>query len=77
MTVTGLVTRVVRRGTPHGSRYFAVTIKRPGTHDITLKYLHGFEPEPARGQTITIEGMPMVGFPRVNIGGISVTIHHE
>jgi hypothetical protein len=63
--------------------YLAVTLARPGSRDITLKYLHTFEAEPAKGQTVTIEGTAMMLSPQrgrpvtPNIGAVHVTIHTE
>lgn len=82
MEVTGTVTRVISTGGPGFSTakpYRHVTLHTRGDRLVTLKYLSGYGrnggADVARGQLVTIEGMPMIGFPRVNIGGVTVTTH--
>jgi hypothetical protein len=83
MKVTGTVTRVTCTGGPAwgtSKPYRRVTLARDeGGREIALKYLASFPGRPdwdvARGQRITIEGMAMIGNPRVNIGGVTVTVH--
>lgn len=80
MEVTGTVTSVRHRSTRYGSRYLTVTLARPGTHDIRFTYLHTFEPEPAKGQLITITGMPLMYSPQrghitTNISVFKLTVH--
>lgn len=82
MEVTGIVASVRRMHTKHGSTFIRAVISRPGTHDIPLTWLHGFEPVPARGQRVTITGMPMMTSPRkgsyrTNIGAVALTIHEN
>ena len=78
MEVTGMVTRVIRSGGPAWGSvkpYRRVTLQREGGNEITLKYLSGYGPDVAKGLRVTIAGMPMVGCQRVNIGGVTVTVH--
>lgn len=80
MEVTGTVTSVRRRHTSYGSMYVTAQIGRPGTHDIRLTWLHGFEPIPERGQRITIDGMALMitgrhrGI-RPNVSVFTLTVH--
>jgi hypothetical protein len=82
MEVTGTAVSVRRRRTDHGSSYITVQLARPGTHDIRLTWLHGFEPVPVRGQRITIEGMPLMitgrhrGI-RPNVSLFTLTVHEN
>lgn len=69
--------RAVRAGHRHRA-----AIARPGTHDIPLTWLHGFETVPARGQRVTITGIPMMTSPRkgsyrTNISVTALTIHDQ
>ena len=55
-------------------------LARPGTHDIPLTWLHGWETVPARGQRVTITGIAMMTSPRkgsyrTNISVTALTIH--
>jgi hypothetical protein len=76
MTVTGLVMSTRRTATAHGSAYMRVVISphdSPPGHTVALRYLAGHEGHtPARGDTVTVTGLPMVGYKRVNIGGVTV-----
>ena len=74
MEIVGTVEKVIRRRTDYGSTYLTVDIDRYG-HVARMRYLHGFEPVPKRGDKITLEGMPLVGFKRSNVGAVRVTIH--
>lgn len=80
MEVTGTAISVRRRKTSYGSLYITVQLARAGTHDIRLTWLHGFEPIPARGQRVAIDGMPlMYGRQRgitPNISVFALTIHY-
>jgi hypothetical protein len=74
MTVTGTVTKVIRRTTPHGSVYITTDIAREaGT--VRLKYLSSHNRLVVKGQHVTIDGMPMMGSTRTNIGGVRITVH--
>ena len=82
MKVTGTITKVIRTGGPAWGTvkpYRRVTLDTGNGRLVTLKYLSGYGRHGGagvtRGQVITIEGMPMMGFPRVNIGGVTVTTH--
>jgi hypothetical protein len=83
MEITGRIITVRRMRTDHGSTFIRITIARDGAMDssaVALTYLHGFEPIPARGDRITITGMPMMTSPRkgsyrTNVGGVEVIIH--
>lgn len=78
MTVTGTVTKTVRRVKPHGSVYLTVYVARENTHDIPLTFLWHGEQRPAKGQTVTIEGMPMMDSRSpANVGAAKLTIHPE
>jgi len=82
MEVTGTVASVRRMRTAHGSTFIRAAIARPGTHDIPLTWLHGFETVPARGQRVTITGIPMMTRPRrgsyrTNISIDTITIHDQ
>ena len=83
MELTGKIITVRRMRTDHGSTFIRITIARDGAMDssaVPLTYLHSFEPIPARGNRITITGMPMMTSPRkgsyrTNIGGVEVIVH--
>ena len=79
MQITGTVTSVRRRRTDHGSMYVTIGIARPGTHNIRLTWLHGWEAVPARGQLVTVTGIPLMFRPargiRSNISIDRVTVH--
>lgn len=82
MEVTGTVASVRRMRTAHGSTFIRAAISRPGTHDIALTWLHGYETVPARGQRVTIAGIPMMTRPRkgsyrTNINVSTLTIHDQ
>jgi hypothetical protein len=77
MSITGTVTKVIRRRTPHGSAYLTVDVQAPSGHTSRLRYLQSFTTAPVKGQVVTIEGMPLMGFPRVNIGAVRVQVHQE
>jgi hypothetical protein len=81
MEVTGTVKRVSRHNGPGFTvrPYRHVTLLTGAGNEITLKYLASFPGRPdweiAKGQVVTVEGTAMIGFPRVSIGGVTVTIH--
>lgn len=82
MEVTGTVTSVRRMRTSYGSVFIRAAIARPGTHIIPLTWLHGSETVPARGQRVTITGIPMMTSPRkgsyrTNISIGTITIHDQ
>lgn len=82
MVVTGTVASVRRMRTSYGSTFIRAAIARPGTHDIPLTWLHGYETIPARGQRVTITGIPMMTSPRkgsyrTNISITALTIHDQ
>jgi hypothetical protein len=70
MTISGTVSKVIRRATPHGSVYLTVDID-----GSRLRYLQTFQPVPRRGDKITLEGMPIMGRKSANVGAVSITIH--
>jgi hypothetical protein len=74
--VTGLVMATRRTTSKHG-RHRAVTISRhdtPPGDTVTLRYLNSsYLHQPVKGETITIDGVPLMGYKRVNIGGVTVT----
>lgn len=70
MTATGTVTRVIRHPTDHGSLYLTVIID-----GRRYRYLQTGQPVPARGDTITLTGVPMIGYKHANVGAARVTIH--
>jgi hypothetical protein len=77
MTVTGLVMSARRTRTREGSQYVRVVISphdSPPGHTVALRYLAGIYSghAPMRGDTVTIDGTPLVGHKRVNIGGVTV-----
>ena len=81
MEVTGTVASVRRMRTDHGSTFIRAVITRPGTHAIPLTWL-STGTVPARGQRVTIAGVPMMTRPRkgsyrTNIGAVSITIHDQ
>lgn len=79
MKVTGLVTRVTRYSSSHGSRYTKLVIRTETGSDISLTYLQTFTPIPGKGDHVTVEGMPLMISPRrggrrTNIGAVTVNI---
>ena len=74
MTVTGTVIKVIHRPTPHGSVYLTVDVQGDSGHVSRLRYLKSFTTAPARGQRVRIDGMPLMGFPKANIGAETVTV---
>ena len=82
MEVTGTVASVRRMHTEHGSTFIRAAIARPGMRDFALTWLHGFETVPARGQQVTITGIPLMtrarrGSYRTNISIDTITIHDQ
>jgi len=83
MTITGTVTRVVRRTTAHGSVFLSVTIDRGDAGPVTMTYLKSFTEAPVKGQRITLEGMPVIndrprrGSYRANIAAVKLTVHEQ
>lgn len=82
MEVTGTITKIIRTGGPAWGTvkpYRRVTLDTGNGRLITLKYLSGYGQDGganvAKGQRVTITGMAMVGFQRVNIGGVTVITH--
>lgn len=84
MKVTGTVTKVIRTGGPAWGTarpYRRVTLVTGTGREVVLRYLSGAYrtggADVARGQVITIEGTAMQGYARVNIGGVTVTVHEQ
>ena len=72
MQATGTVTAVRRTHSKAGSPYAAVTLDDGATLKfIALGYV------PTKGERITISGIPMVGYTRVNLGGVRITKENE
>ena len=81
MEVTGTVTKVVHRRSSAGSRYLSVTLRSDTGGTSRLTYLQTFAPEPVKGQTVRISGIPMMCAPKrgtitTNIGAVRVEVLH-
>lgn len=74
MTISGTVVKAIRRSTPEGSVYVTLDVQRDSGNVTRLRYLKGFDPIPAKGSTVTVDGVAMVSTKRVNIGGVRVTV---
>ena len=83
MEVTGTVASVRRMHTDHGSTFIRAIIVSAVAPDIALTWLHNFSlAVPARGQRVTITGIPMMTRPRkgsyrTNISVTALTIHDQ
>ncbi len=83
MEVTGTVTKTRRVRASYGSVYLSTDIETSPGRTIRLRYLQSFVAVPARGDHVTITGMPMMLTPKrgrsltPNIGGVRVQIHRE
>lgn len=76
MEVTGTVVKVNRYRKSYGSTFVRVTVVEASGQNVTLKYLGDGKPTPAKGQRVTITGVPMTG-GWSNVGGASVTVHPD
>jgi hypothetical protein len=70
MEITGTVRRVCYTATSYGSVRASVDID-----ESRFRYLHTFQPRVSVGDKITLAGVPLVGYRRLNVGAVQITIH--
>ena len=80
MSVVGTVEKVVRHKTDKGNTRLLVDVLTDTGYRSRLKYIQVRQPIPAKGQHVSITGVPLDlkgRKPGTNIGAVSVTITKE